>query len=246
MALVLDWDAWRAVELDHQPHEGFRYVDRLLDYYAPLWRDNVTCDFVRAAGGLLGGYQPRRRAQPVSGVGAAGRSNLIGYVAGGGTLVVGPFSGITDRDERVLHRRLAGTVAGPARGAGGGALAAARRRAARRRVFAELGDFTATMWAEWTGRGARTCRVRSRRTAPRGPARCSGTGYGAGTAWYVATLPAPDALRRLLRPRLRRGGCRGPVLPDLPPDVEAVRRGDFVFLLHHDTGRVEIRREGAS
>jgi hypothetical protein len=33
------------------------------------------------------------------------------------------------------------------------------------------------------------------------------------------------------------------VLADLPPGVEAVRRGPLVFLLNHDDGSAEIRRE---
>lgn len=240
VALVLDWDAWRAVELEHQPHEGFRYVDRLLDYYEPLWRDNVTCDFV-AAGGPLSRY--RLVVVPnLYQVSAAHADAVTRYVAAGGTLVVGPFSGVTDPQERVYT----GGWPGPWLDLLGvrveehwplpdGELLDI--------ASAELGDFTATMWAEWTvARGADT--VASVRGGPlHDRPVVLRHRHGAGTAWYVATVPAPSAMRRLLRQVCAAAGVQ-PVLPDLPPDVEAVRRGDLVFLLHHDTGRVEIRREG--
>ncbi|GAB3840988.1 beta-galactosidase [Dactylosporangium cerinum] len=241
VALVLDWDAWRAVELDHQPHFAFRYVDRLLDYYAPLWRDNVTCDFA-PAGGPFDGY--RLVVVPnLYQLSPADAACVTDYVAGGGALVVGPFSGVTDRDERVYT----GGWPGPWQDLLGvrveehwplpdGSLLDI--------VSPLLGDFTATMWAEWTvARGAET--VASVRGGPlHDRPVVLRHRHGAGTAWYVATLPAPDALRRLLRHVCTEAGVT-PVLPDLPPDVEAVRRGDLVFLLHHDTGRVEFRREAA-
>jgi beta-galactosidase len=240
VAFVLDWDAWRAVELEHQPHEGFRYVDRLLDYYAPLWRDNVTCDFAPAEG-PLGGY--RLVVVPnLYQVTEAAAANLIDYVAAGGTLVVGPFSGVTDPDERVYTggwpghwQDLLGLRVEEHWPLPDGELLDV--------ASAELGDFTASTWAEWTSsRGADV--VAAVRGGPlHDRPMVLRHGHGAGTAWYVATLPEPDAMRRLLR-RICAGAGVAPVLPDLPQDVEAVRRGGLVFLLHHDTGRVEIRREG--
>jgi beta-galactosidase len=53
-----------------------------------------------------------------------------------------------------------------------------------------------------------------------------------GRAWYLSTLPEPDALRALLA-RIAAGAGVRPVLDGLPADVEAVRRGDLLFLLHH-------------
>ncbi|MEV0131088.1 beta-galactosidase [Dactylosporangium sp. NPDC050688] len=240
VAVVLDWEAWRAVELAHQPHDGFRYVDRLLDYYAPLWRDNVTCDFVPATGELS-----RYRLVLVPNlyqVSTAAAATVTGYVAAGGTVVVGPFTGITDPDERV-HT---GGWPGPWQDLLG--VRVEEHWPLPDDVLldvasAELGDFTATTWAEWgEARGATA--VASVRGGPlNGRPVVLRNAYRAGTAWYVATLPSPDAMRWLLR-RVCAGAGVAPVLPGLPPDVEAVRRGDLVFLLHHDTGRVEIRREG--
>jgi beta-galactosidase len=64
--------------------------------------------------------------------------------------------------------------------------------------------------------------------------------YGAGTAWYVATLPEPAALARILSAACDRAGAE-PVLAGLAPRIEAIRRGDKIFLLNHDDESVEIR-----
>ncbi|GAA1540641.1 beta-galactosidase [Dactylosporangium maewongense] len=236
VAIVLDWDAWRAVELDHLPHAEFRYTDRLTDYYAPLWSDNVTCDFVPGTG-ALGGY--RLVLVPnLYQVSARTAAHLASYVAGGGTLVVGPFSGVTDPSERVYT----GGWPGPWQDLLGVRVEEHWPLDAPIAVTSSsLGDFTATMWAEWTeARGAETVAAVAGGTLDGRPAVLRKS-FGAGTAWYVATIPAPDAMRRLLRRVCAEAGV-APVLPDLPPGVEAVRRGDLVFLLHHDTGEVEIRR----
>ncbi len=64
-----------------------------------------------------------------------------------------------------------------------------------------------------------------------------------GRAWYVSTLPEPAALSRLLAGVAREAGAR-PVLDGLPPGVEAVRRGDLLFLLHHGRDQVTVPLPG--
>jgi beta-galactosidase len=226
------------VELDHQPHHGFRYLDRVRDFYTPLWRANVTCDFVPPTGDLAG--YPLLLVPNLYQVSDAAAAHLIDYVAAGGTLLMGPFSGVSDPAERI---RLGGYPA-PFRDLLGlrieeyWPLADADVLTVR---SAELGDFTAHSWAEWlTPRGAEPVATIEGGPLDGIPALLR-HGYGAGTAWYLATLPEAAALDRLLRRVCADAGVT-PVLPDLPPGVEAVRRGDKIFLLHHaDPGqRVEI------
>lgn len=63
-------------------------------------------------------------------------------------------------------------------------------------------------------------------------------------AWYVSTLPEPDAFRALLARIAADAGAR-PVLEGLPPGVEAVRRGDLLFLLHHGRDPITVQLPGA-
>ena len=239
VAIVLDWDAWRAVELDHQPHTGFKYVDRIYEYYTALWQANITCDFVTPEADLSA-YKLVLAPNLYQISDEAGR-NLERHVEAGGTLVVGPFSGVTDPDERV---RLGGYPASLRELLGirieeywpledGVALHVGSP---------ELGDFTASTWAEWFDFAATTAQVPARiENGPlAGHPAVTRNGYGAGSAWYVATLPEPAALGRLLRRAAAEAGV-APVLEDLPEGVEAVRRGERVFVLDHRTREVEIR-----
>jgi beta-galactosidase len=235
-ALLHDWDAWRAVELDHQPHSGFRYLDRMREYYTPLWQANVTVDFARPEADLSA-YK-LVVAPNLYQVTDAAAANLVRYVHGGGRLVLGPFSGVSDPDERI---RLGGYPA-------------PFRELLGLRVeeywplpdepmtvaSAELGDFTARSWAEWLTTDGATPLAAYTSGPLAGIPAVLRHAYGRGVAWYVATLPEPAALARLLAAACADAGAE-PVLPDLPPGVEAVRRGDKVFMLDHRNLTVEIR-----
>jgi beta-galactosidase len=67
--------------------------------------------------------------------------------------------------------------------------------------------------------------------------------FGEGTAWYVATRLAPEAMRALTDDVCRTASV-GPVLPGLPGQVQAtVRAGDggrFLFLLNHGQEEVAV------
>ena len=239
VAIIVDWDAWRAVELEHQPHDGFKYVDRLYEYYKQLWKANITCDFVRAEGDLS-----RYRlvlAPNLYQITDAASRNLERYVEAGGTLVVGPFSGVTDQDERVRLGGYPGSLR---------ELLGIRieeywpfEEGIELRVRStECGTFAAHSWAEWFDLDATTADVVAKiEGGPLdGHPAATANRYGEGIAWYVATLPEDAALGKLLRSIAAEAGV-SPVLPDLPEGVEAVRRGDRVFVLDHRTGEVEVR-----
>ncbi len=95
-----------------------------------------------------------------------------------------------------------------------------RRRSSRGRGPPET--VPATGAASWTG-----C-----------PPCCAG-----GRAWYLSTLPEPEALRSLLARIAAAAGVR-PVLDGLPAGVEAVRRGELLFLLNHGREPVTVRVPG--
>ena len=239
VAIIVDWDAWRAVELEHQPHSGFTYVDRLYEYYKQLWKANITCDFVRAEGDL-GRYRLVLAPNLYQITDAASR-NLERYVEAGGTLVVGPFSGVTDQDERVRLGGYPGSLR---------ELLGIRieeywpfEDGVELRVRStECGTFAAHSWGEWFDLDATTADVVAKfEGGPLdGHPAATANRYGAGIAWYVATLPEEAALGKLLRSVAAESGV-SPVLPDLPEGVEAVRRGDRVFVLDHRTREVEVR-----
>lgn len=67
--------------------------------------------------------------------------------------------------------------------------------------------------------------------------------YGAGAAWYLATLPDPHTLAALLTRIREEAGVR-PVLADVPAGVEAARRrgsdADYLFLIDHGGTGAEV------
>ncbi|WP_194918242.1 beta-galactosidase [Catenulispora rubra] len=237
VAILLDWDSWRGVELDHQPHSGFRYVDRIREYYTPLWKTNVTVDFVHPEADLS--RYKLVVAPNLYQVSDPAAENVIGYVAGGGTLVVGPFSGVADPDERI---RLGGYPA-PFRDLLGlrieeyWPLPDDAPLTLRSEVF---GDFSAQSWAEWLTADAGTALAEIASGPLAGIPAIVRNAYGAGTAWYVATLPEERVMAQLLALACEQAGVES-VLPGLPDGVEAVRRGEFVFVLDHGRGTVDIR-----
>jgi len=62
--------------------------------------------------------------------------------------------------------------------------------------------------------------------------------YGRGAAFYLGTLPDRTMLGRLVGQACQDAGV--PLWTDLPPGVEAVRRGDYVFLISHLDHAVEL------
>jgi beta-galactosidase len=213
-------------------------MDRIREYYTPLWRANVTVDFAHPETDL-GGYKlvVVPNLYQVSDEAAA---NLVGYVERGGTLVMGPFSGVSDTDERI---RLGGYPA-PFRELLGlrieeyWPLPDDQPLELRSDL---LGDFTASSWGEWLTADGATPLAQIASGPLAGIPAVLSHDYGAGTAWYVATVPTQErVLARLLEVACAKAGVQ-PVLPDLPAGVEAIRRGDFVFVLDHNSCGVEIR-----
>jgi beta-galactosidase len=64
-----------------------------------------------------------------------------------------------------------------------------------------------------------------------------------GRAWYVSTLPEPHALRDLLADVAAGTGVRPP-LDGLPTQVEAVRRGELLFVFNHGRETVTVEVPG--
>ncbi|MBU4335860.1 MAG: beta-galactosidase trimerization domain-containing protein, partial [Actinobacteria bacterium] len=63
--------------------------------------------------------------------------------------------------------------------------------------------------------------------------------HGRGVAWYVATAPAPVVLDELVDRWLDEAGVAA-LLTRAVTGVEAVRRGDLLFLLNHTPEAVEL------
>ncbi|MGW2256522.1 beta-galactosidase [Streptomyces sp. NPDC001780] len=221
-AVVLhDWDSWWADQQDGRPSELVEYTELVRAWHRALWESNIPVDFARPDHDLSG-YRlilvPHLYL-----LGDRAIENLVRYVRDGSTLVCGFLTGVADEDDRV---RPGGMDARLRELFGIGTVHEWWPLAAGEQVRCD--GFLAGLWSEELelSTGEPVARYRDGELAGL-PAVVRN-----GRAWYVSTLPEPAALRALLAEAADGAGVR-PVLAGLPAGVEAVRRGELLFLLNH-------------
>ncbi|NIH87714.1 beta-galactosidase [Amycolatopsis granulosa] len=237
VAFLHDWDSWWALELDAHPSADVTQLDAHLAHYAPFFDSGITCDVVRPARDLSA-----YRLVVVPNLYLLEdevAEGLRRYVEGGGHLLVSFFSGIVDACDRA---HLGGYPVAPLREALGVRVEEFWPLAPGTSVPLTSGA-TGTVWSEaMSTEGAAVVESFTGGDLTGSPA-ITRHGYGAGVAWYLGTRPDPDGMRRLIDRIAAEAGV-APVLPGLPPGVQAVRRAapdrEFLFLLNHNTEEVRI------
>jgi beta-galactosidase len=229
-AILHEWNSWWAGRQDGRPSHELDYPEVVRAWHQALWEQNLTADFAHPTADLSG-Y--RLIAVPhLYLLTDEALDNLTSSVRGGSTLVCGFFTGVADEDDRVREggvdqrlRDLLGLATvhewwpldkGESLDVEGGL----------------LGAFTATLWSEEFDLATAEPVAVIKDGELDGRPAITRNAYGEGTAWYVSTLPEPAALRALFAHAADEAGVRPP-LPGLPAGVEAVRRGDLLFLLNH-------------
>ncbi len=232
VAVLLDWNAWWASQQDGRLSSEVDHQSVVRAWHRALWEANTTTSFAHPEHDLSG-YKlvvvPQLYLLTDRAI-----DNLVGYVRGGGTLVSGFLTGVADQDDRVrpggMDQRLRALF---------GIRTLHEWWPLDADEKAEAEGFRGTLWSEEIKAADDTYAV----------VRYEGgelDGLPAvlrkGRAWYLSTLPEPEALWPLLAGIAEDAGVRPP-LDHLPADVEAVRRGELLFLLHH--GRDTVTSAGA-
>ncbi|MGI5276645.1 beta-galactosidase [Streptomyces rochei] len=233
VAVLHDWHSWWAGDQEARPSTRFGYPDVLHAWHRALWEGRLTTDFAHPEHDLTS-YRvvvvPQLYALTDAAV-----DNLLAHVRRGGTLVCGFLTGVADQDDRVRP---------------GGMDARLRALFGIRTLHewwpleadetAACEGFRGTLWSEEIepdGTAAETVPYRG------GELDGLPAVLRKGRAWYLSTLPEPAALRDLLARVCAEADVR-PVLDGLPAGVEAVRRGDLLFLLHHGRDTVTVDLPG--
>ncbi|MEU5167011.1 MULTISPECIES: beta-galactosidase [Streptomyces] len=233
VAVLHDWDAWWSSTQAGRPSSLVSYTELIQAWHRGLWESGIGTEFARPEADLSA-YRMVLVPQ-LQLLADAAVDNLVAYVRGGGTLVCGFFTGVADVDDRIRPGGMDGRL---------------RELFGIRTVHewwpldadatVKCDGFRGTLWSEELepDRSAETVAVYRDGELDGLPAVLR-----KGTAWYVSTLPEPEALRGLLGRAAAGAGVR-PVLEGLPAGVEAVRRGGLLFLLNHGRSPAGVKLPG--
>jgi beta-galactosidase len=230
IALIWDWEAWWALELEWRPSLELDYLERVRAWYEAAWRAGLTVDFVHPERDLS--RYPLVVAPSLYLTTPAAAASLTDYVAGGGTLLVSYFSGIVDAHD-VVHP---GGYPGALRDMLGITVEEWRPLLEGERVrlaWEEGGEATADSWTEAVRlAGAKPVIRYADGPAAGGPA-VTRHELGAGQAWYVSARTDAATTARLLAAACAAAG----VSTGNHPGLEVVRRSDgtrrFTILINH-------------
>jgi beta-galactosidase len=226
VAVVFDYASGWAAEAPAQPSVDMATFGEVRRLHAALWRAGITTDFA-PPGAELSRYQVVF-VPALYLVSDADAARLASYVDSGGTLLVGPYSGVVDEQDRVRTGGYPGAFkellgirieefyplpAGETVKLSGGSVG---------QVWRELGRSTGAEVLE---------------SYVDGPVAGAPAVTRNGRAWYVGTRLDDPSLDRLVGQVCAAAGVV-PVLPDRPPGLEAVRRRHadgrgYLFLINH-------------
>ncbi|MFJ7968966.1 beta-galactosidase [Streptomyces sp. NPDC096324] len=233
IAVLHDWNSWWAGEHDGRLSAENDCAEVVRAWHRALWEAHLTTAFAHPEHDLSA-YRmvvvPQLYLLTDTAV-----ENLLAYARAGGTLVCGFLTGVADEDDRVrpggMDERLRALF-------GIRTLHEWWPLDAGEKVACD--GFTGTLWSEEIeAEDAAAVEARYRGGELDGRPAV----FRRGTARYLSTLPEPAALRALLARAALSAGVRA-VLDGLPEGVEAVRRGDLLFLLNHGRAPVTVEVPG--
>lgn len=243
VAIIFDWPSWWASSEAALPSNRLKALDQVQAWYRPLWRSGVTTDIVASVDDLSG-YRAVLAPSAYLLTDEA-TANLRDYVAGGGTLLLGPFSGVVDERGHVRRGRFPVGLTDVFGLSGEQWLPIADGDPVMI-TSAGVGDGPVRIWSEQLrAEGAEVVARFSGGPADGSPALLRHR-HRQGEAWYLAGVPDHDQLARIVAAVLADAGAR-PTLPDLPvlPEgVEVVRRGELLFVLNHGRRPVALPLAG--
>jgi beta-galactosidase len=228
-AILFDAASWWATQTPSLP-APIDYLSAVREAHGALWRAGITADFV-GPGDPLSGY--RLVLVPSLMLLSGGSAGVLReFVEGGGHLVVGYFSGITDERVRVSPDGYLGGL----RDVLGVRIEEHYPLPAGGSVALSTGD-SGELWSERVhATGAEVVA-----SYADGPLTGSPAITRNGSAWYVSTrLADPDPF---LAGVCTAAGVQATV-PGLPAGVEAVRRGGYLFAVNHTGAPARVPAQG--
>jgi beta-galactosidase len=98
-ALIIDWDSWNNVEYSVGPSVALRYLEKLYEWYAPFYYNNIPVDVV-TPGSSLDTYKVV--CAPLLNMAGKKEIDAISdYTKKGGVFITTYFSGVVDKNDQV-------------------------------------------------------------------------------------------------------------------------------------------------
>ncbi|MET4583280.1 beta-galactosidase [Conyzicola nivalis] len=259
VAIVFDWQNWWALGNPDHP-VVLDYLALVQRWYSAIHRQHVQVDLVQPTSDLTG-YRVVIAPQLYL-LTTEGADNLLAFANAGGHLLVTAFSDLVDENDAFrdggyltqLRSALGiwledfGALVPPGGGAAGGSSAgdsstAAPEASGPGQVFVPLngavGPVTGTLLAEEIHLDGATSLGDFVGGRLDGRPAFTVNQVGRGRAYYLATIPDATGCAGVAAYVFDAAGIE-PVAVGLPPTVEAVRRGDVVTLINHDTSPVTL------
>ena len=265
VAIVFDYEAWWASELDSHPSEDVKYLDLLRTLHRSLFLRRISTDFVHPSAPLEG--YDLVLVCTLYNVTDAAAANIASAAQAGATVLVSYFSGIVDEQDHVrlggypgafrdllgisveeFHPLLAGGAVNLSDG-GTGSVWSEHVHVSEAGVDASGGGAAlGGVGGEASGGGASAEVLTTFTEYPLdGVPALTRRSVGAGSAWYLATFPDGNGIESLVDRLLAESGVSAVAKAD--PGVELTRRrtedgASFVFAINHARADATVRVAG--
>jgi beta-galactosidase len=240
-AIVFDYEAWWASEIDSHPSQDVKYLDLLRAFHRSLFLRGISVDFVHPTASLEG--YDLILVCTLYNVTDAAAANIASAAREGATVLVSYFSGIVDERD---HIRLGG-YPGAFRDLLGVRVEEFHPLLAGSTVKLSDGG-VGTVWSENVhATGAEVLTTFTEYPLDGVPA-LTRRSVEEGSAWYLATFPDRDGIEALVDRLLAESGVAA--VAEADNGVELARRRDadgrsFVFAINHSHTYGTVRVSGA-
>jgi beta-galactosidase len=240
VAIVFDYEAWWASELDSHPSEDVKYPALLRALHRSLYLRGITADFVHPSAPLDGyGLVLVCTLYNVTDASAA---SIAAAAEAGATVLVTYFSGIVDEND---HIRLGG-YPGAFRELLGITVEEFHPLLAGDSVKLDDGSI-GSVWSEHVNLTGAEAMSRFIEFPLEGVPSLTRRAVGRGAAWYLATFPDQEGIEALVDRLLAESGVTS--VADADSGVELTRRlgedgSSYVFAINHAGANVTVNVAG--
>ncbi|WP_142057178.1 beta-galactosidase [Pseudarthrobacter sp. B4EP4b] len=240
VAIVFDYEAWWASEIDSKPSVDVKYLDLLRAFHRSLFLRGASVDMVHPSASLEG-YDLVLVCTLYS-VTDEAAANIAAAASAGATVLVSYFSGIADEKD---HVRLGG-YPGAFRDLLGVRVEEFHPLLAGTQL--KLSDGTiSSVWSEHVHLAGAEALQTFTEYPLEGVPSLTKRSVGAGAAWYLATFPDREGIESIVDQLLEESGAAPVAAAD--PGVELTRRRSddgrsFLFAINHSRSSASVQASG--